>query len=549
MKRLGCILLLLFVAFTAFSNTRKAIVLRAQFQDVAFTLPEERMVQLADSASLYFTTQFAPGTEFIFELGPVVTLEAGMAYYGRNTSFIHDQFIYKALIEACLDSEDEVDFSQYDGIVLLTAGPDESDGASDDAIWPQKCKLSDWSSSLVLDGRTIDDFAVSTEYAGLGTFCHEFAHLLGLCDLYDADGPGSGGVSKALWGNLSLMDKGDKNGPQPPNFCAIELDQLGLGKCDTLKAGTYMLAPLERERHYLKALSPTEGEYFLFECRDNEGWDSNLGCSGLVIYHVDRSAMDAGYSDYYKKTLKAQERWFYNQVNCVPDRQCAYLVAAVPDATDISQVTFPQGGADSFTASTEPPFCFHDGSASKLAVTGITRLRDNGGVQLTVLEPITIGDITTYQDAATVRWTVAEELGAVKYCEVEWWKDGEENKSVAPVSGSCCTIEGLEPQTRYNFYVSIVTVGGSGFSTWSEFTTRAYRPGSVPYIDLGTAPRIPLRVINLPTTAKAFWTFSGEPIKPEEDGFYTLPGNGILKVRIEDSDGNIHILVKEVNSK
>lgn len=520
----------------------------------------ERLEMMVDSASVYFTEQFESKESFIFRLAPEVTLSNELEYYGANSPNRRDELIYKAVMESCLAVDDEVDFSGYDYVMLLTAGQSEIDGGGDDHIWPQQSFLSDWGVSFSLDSKVIDAFSVSTESCGVGTLCHEFAHNLGLVDLYDTDGPGSGGRANALWGEFALMDRGNRASPVPPCFSSVEMLSLGIGKCETLKKGEYTLAPLSREKRFLKAEGSNPDEFFLMECRFPEGWDRFLPCRGLVIYHVDLSENDAGWSDFYMKNLSAAERWQTNQVNCNPGYQCANLVEAIPGTHLASLVSFPQLGASSFSSATEPPFIYNSGEASKFALSSIG-INGDGSVSFKVSEPVSIKSTAVFQDAAIISWECDGSVEGILTSEVSWSDaEGKSQGKARVPEGMTYTAEGLTPGTQYRFTVRITSTEAEQFSTWVTLTTKNYRQGSQPYIELGSAERnsdgslkkgsrIPLRITNMPGTVSYSWTIDGKVITPESDGFYTLNSSGALKVVAEDVEGRINVIVKEVTVK
>ena len=114
--------------------------------------------------------------------------------------------------------------------------------------------------------------------AGIGTFCHEFGHFLGLTDLYDTD-YGSGGMSSCLWGRLSLMDEGNYNnsGRTPPYFCAIDREQAGILTYEDAAAGTSVsLPPIHECGWAVRINTSTPGEYYLLEHRTESGWDAYI---------------------------------------------------------------------------------------------------------------------------------------------------------------------------------------------------------------------------------------------------------------------------------
>ena len=83
-------------------------------------------------------------------------------------------------------------------------------------MWPCQWELSasDFNKALTLNGVKIDKFGVFNELNGfdmsridgIGTFCHEFSHCLGLPDFYCTTYAGYFGMS-----DWSLMDYGCYN--------------------------------------------------------------------------------------------------------------------------------------------------------------------------------------------------------------------------------------------------------------------------------------------------------------------------------------------------
>ena len=157
----------------------------------------------------YFNAQFKGAREFTFDVGPVVTLSRNHDYYGEDDEDGNDKRAANAAAEACLLSDADVDFSQYDFIYVFYAGGNPADGgASDDHIWPHAWDFLSAGIRLRLDGKLLTNYAMSSELmnlgqpqlnlTGIGTFCHEFSHILGLPDFYDVDGEKSGGKTDGL---------------------------------------------------------------------------------------------------------------------------------------------------------------------------------------------------------------------------------------------------------------------------------------------------------------------------------------------------------------
>ena len=236
---------------------RHGIVILAQFKDLKFQFTRDNFVSMLT--------------------------QNGYSYNGADGSavdYFNDQF---RLADA------EIDFSLYDddgdgevdNVFVFFAGGDEAEYAGDDRIWSHAWYVRDGAKiNLTLDGKVINRYACTSELtrldftnydmAGIGTFCHEFSHTLGLMDYYDTDYEGSGGQAEALWTTTALMDAGNGNnfGNTPPNYNAIDRECVGTTLPETItEEGTYTLEPIQNSGKYYRIDTDTEDEYFLLECR------------------------------------------------------------------------------------------------------------------------------------------------------------------------------------------------------------------------------------------------------------------------------------------
>ncbi len=529
----------------------RMIILPVEFQDRAFDATPAQLEASVKQAEQYFNRQFGGQTTFEFTLAPVTTLPEATAYYGANYSDRKDIHLPDAVRDACTQRQGDVNYSLYDNdsdgsvdnVFLLTAGPGEIDGAGESAIWPQQGWLSATGTPLTIRSKHIDRFAVCPE-GHLGVFCHEFGHVLGLADLYDTDGEDSGGLVRGFWGT-SLMDEGCRQAT-PPDFGALELELLGLGRCEALAPGHYELAPLASSHRYLKATTDKEEEFFLFECRDG----------ALYICHIDRSDNPAGRSPRQDREVTAAERWTLGEVNNNPDHPCARLLPADPAATSISAVPYPQPGFDAFGSDSPTPMRAWNGRTPGLALTGIHPTAD-GGVAFDVIRPLTLTEFSVYQDAAVVRWQVSDALKDIRGYVVSW-TDGTDTtlRELGPEATSY-TLEHLLPRTGYSVTVQVRADGQTRYSLSGSFVTKAYREGTYPYIYLSNTRRnadgsfplgskIPLRVFNATEVEEVRWTLNGTLITPEADGNYTLRRSGRLAAQIFHTDGTTETIYKMI---
>ena len=570
MRRLIFTMIFLTVSLALPAQGFRAVVIPVEFSNLSFT-DIQYVNSKVEVASRYFDAQFSHVRSFTFDVLPTVHLPKLYSWYGANSSSAKDIRLSE-LIRTTLNSC-SVDFSIYDNdndgyidnVYIVAAGPSESDGSGADYLWPQQGYLSERREAFQIGGKTVDCYCICSELSASAVFCHEFAHIFGLMDMYDTDGNGSGGTSKGLWQRLSPMDNGVNlpDGYILPNFSAVELDQLGLGYCVPFSTGKCTLKPINQYKEYIRIESDTVGEYYLLECRDNEGWDWGLGGSGLVIYHIDRSGNNAWHSDLYKRNLLARERWELNQVNCRPDYPCAQVVCAVPGTNDFSKIFFPQPGHDSFSSDTDPSFRFWNGSASQYAISDI-KIEEDGSATFKILSPISDLSTQVFQDAIIVNWSTDPEMD-LSHCSVYWYKDdtgggvliGTKQATSQGDGSYYYIIENLEPSSDYTVVIRAVCNDGSTYSQTIKLRTKGRQKGARPFIYLNSmsrrddgsfyaGDRCPLRVYNLDEPAELRWYFNNSRVRPESDAYWILTESGTLRAEIWYEDGSVEIITRKL---
>lgn len=568
---------------------RNVLIILAQFKDVKMTHGREAFSRLVNggnlSAKKYFTDQFLGACEFNFTIGPLVTLSRTLDYYGHNVNG-SDANAAEAVAEACRLAADEgVDFSAYDddgdgevdNVFVFTAGKDEADGGGDDAIWSNSWFLERAGISLSLGGKKINRYAMCSELgrgedgrfklAGIGTFCHEMGHVLGLVDMYNTELRSSETAKGCLWGSTSIMDHGGRNndGRTPPYYNAIERDMLGIGHPEPLAEGSYVLEPIGENGRYLRYDTHVEGEYYLVECRSTSDWDMYAGGKGLAIYHVDRSAVSTGYSKVLDRDATAAERWASNEVNCIPEHECADMIEACPDAEDVSQVFFPYGKNNEFSSSSSPAFRFWDGTSSPLAIKDIMIAGNNVEfrvVRNSAASPATAVDVKmqVFQNTAILHWSsdAPEDSSPAK---VVWGPPGVDGKEVDvfPYQEGryALRLEGLSPHTAYRAVICYESDGGKGKEVNVRFVTKRMYPDGYPFMLLSDMERnddgsfkagakMPMVVFNLNNARAVEWFMDGRPVSPGSDGFFRVDRTCTITARITYIDGATDVIEKRM---
>ena len=243
-------------------------------------------------------------------IGPV-TVSKNMEYYGKNNpSTQFDAAPWTMVKEACQLVDDSVDFKQYDNnndgyvdfVYVIYAGYGEADGGDENTIWPHSYWLLDAGITCKVDGKYVDLYACGNEldsrtnyHTGIGTFCHEFSHVLGLPDLYETTGYGT---HKTI-GAWSILDYGpySNDGNTPPAYSAYERFFMGWliprlivdaenVELEELQKSNSALLISSTDQHNLIGNDPRPTTFYLLENRQQIGWDKYLPGHGLLMTKV-----------------------------------------------------------------------------------------------------------------------------------------------------------------------------------------------------------------------------------------------------------------------
>lgn len=297
-------------------------IILVSYKDKEFENPKERLEEWAmgenyaynnatGSIHQYFMDQSWGAYDLELDVYGPVTVSKNASYYGSNDASGNDKHPDELVQEACILAHDScgADFSQYDSngdgkvdwVVVMYAGKGEADGGGANTVWPHQYELRYTGMSFYLDGKKVDHYcclneidASSNKLDGVGTFCHEFGHIMGLPDLYATNG-----ATHHTLCEWDVMDYGayNNNGNTPPAYSAYERWFMGwstprvltdpeyvtLGKLNETQESLLMC---EGDAHNLDGLNPSPITFYLIENRNKEGWDKYLPGRGMLLTKV-----------------------------------------------------------------------------------------------------------------------------------------------------------------------------------------------------------------------------------------------------------------------
>ena len=315
------------VPYFPHTGSPKALVILAEFQDTTFTIQDTKKVftnylmneghfsdtrygqnQNYKGVRGYFKDcSYGQFTPFFDVVGPI-KLPRKHAIYGAGNDRMD-----LLLADACAAVDDLVDFAKYDanndGIVdlvyIIYAG--HSANYHDNKvsnIWPKSGTIT---ISNKFDGKSIRRYGVSNELNGsdktsknnkkingIGLFCHEFSHTLGLPDIYayhtDAENQDDQGME--FW---DLMDGGTgvRGGRVPASYLAWEREVMGWMNIDELKKDSSIenLKSIDNGGKAYKIVNPNNSnEYIVLQSIQKgpwyQGWRDGTYAKGLLAYRV-----------------------------------------------------------------------------------------------------------------------------------------------------------------------------------------------------------------------------------------------------------------------
>lgn len=303
-------------------NADHGVVILANFKDVKFKYTKEDYEKMLNeegysdysstgSARDYFIDSSYGKFSPTFEVYGPYDLSKNMSEYGGNDRSGSDRNPTGMVVEVCkLAEADGVDFSKYDtdndgyvdNVYVFYAGEGEANGGSEDTVWPHRWVIdptynfSGTKEDTKVSGVYLYDYACSNEICeenqhyigndlqGVGTFIHEYGHVLGLPDLYNTS-----------YGNTRTLDIYDvmdcsnylNFGRTPVSYSAYERmfcewvtpEQIFPDGNSTqvelplIAEGKVLLITANGKEHNMDGKNPDPNEFYLLENKPDTGWD------------------------------------------------------------------------------------------------------------------------------------------------------------------------------------------------------------------------------------------------------------------------------------
>ena len=385
--------------------------------------------------------------------GPV-TLEGNYADYAGNHG---SDLTYRMIEEAArlVKEKYDVNFKDFDtdgdgkvdNVYCLYAGYGQADSSVSDAIWPHSYELQYRHAEFEMDGVVFNRYTVSQQVngqtnhpVGIGTFVHEFGHVLGFADHYNT--ASSLGNPPNNVGEWDVMSQGSYNNNQntPPTFSAFE--RYSLGWTDPKELGTKLPEMISMKPYidsgeaYRVTVKANDREYFLIENRQQKGWDKYIPGHGILVWHIEED----------------QVKWDQNKVNSDQSHQMVDIVESSGIYSTAGSPSDPFPGSKGITSynfqawDTSSVFGFDwveedEGGDCRF-------LLSNSGYRLS--DPkVEVGSIMGTSAAITV-----EVSGPAEQVDVTVSKGGEEVFDDVITEGGTLTVGNLEPETDYTVTAS-----------------------------------------------------------------------------------------------
>jgi len=487
---------------TSYMGEQHLLVILVNFTDKSFVYPQSNFDNMTNQIGYnynggtgcvreYFMSSSYGKFKPTFDVVGPYTVSNTMAYYGQDSGGTgNDIRPAYMVVEACnLAHNDGVNFAKYDynndgyvdNVFIIYAGLNQAEGGPANTIWPHRWSIIVGSNvpsgtNITFDGKKLRDYGCTSELkgssgnvmAGLGTFVHEFSHVVGLPDYYHTTNQ-----SKPTLSYWSTMDYGGyaNQSRTPPLFSAYDRFYLGWLTPEEYISGYKTLYPLSQDtitststagQAYLlsqtasnlsggfNSTDPNPSQFFIVEYREKTGWDTYIGngveynnsiaTSGMVIWHID-----------YSKSV-----WSGNTVNNYTgssQTQSSHMRVYI-QPTDGTSISTP---GNAFTSGSFTPKLWNNTNINR-PITDITK---NCTINMTFGgSPIPTPPIVMTLPATFVTSTTAKLNYNIETCTEPTSEYGLKYKKTSESnwqSSATGSLTGLSPNTEYQFYAYAAT--------------------------------------------------------------------------------------------
>ena len=267
------------------------------------------------SVKQYFTEMSKGAFTPVFDVAGVVTVNRSYTYYGQDASENNRDIYSKDLVvEACKLAKSQlgVNFSDYDLnndgkadlVYIIYAGIGQNLGGDANTIWAHTRAgvnyTIDNETNIYSYGLNCElnapDKTTTNYISGIGVFCHEFSHCMGIPDLYPYNTAAHvNNQEPEYW---DLMDAGEywNRGFNPAAYSPWELDIVGWdSNIETLgnTAQQLELQPYDKDRKVYK-IEASDGQYLLLQNLQKAGWWQGFPSHGLLIHRINYNKPTVG---------------------------------------------------------------------------------------------------------------------------------------------------------------------------------------------------------------------------------------------------------------
>ena len=375
-------------------------VIMVQFQDLSFkpttTVEKMRRYYNAEgyseergcvgSVKDYFKAQSQGAFVPSFDVVGIVTLPNGYKHYGANDAQGSDKNVNGLVADAIAAAKSQlgIDFSQYDTgagvplVCILYAGKGEATEAQTAQnaylVWPCEYDCEKTMSDTYFKSYFVGNelYTGGKTLMGMGVFCHEMGHALGLPDFYVTDGSYSDDDPFSNW---SIMDCGAyvNDTRAPVGYTAYEKSYLGWLDIPELSAieaeadGTITLGnPNEANTLSAVRIKVSKTEHFILESRAPGTWYPDTYADNQDTYTMGSGLM-------LSRIAYNRARWNDNTLNNLQTRKRACILTAdkAPLSYSSSITNLYGNGIDSIVA-----LPTYGGSSRAVSLKKITKRAD-----------------------------------------------------------------------------------------------------------------------------------------------------------------------------